>query len=87
MQSGLVAVGQGWVIGFVGVAFGMSGGEWVIVGVDGWLLMMWVWLVVVGVAAVARRGSRGVDGGGGQCGWGCWWSMGLDGGVPYFPIE
>ena len=66
---------------------GRSGGEWVIVGVDGWLLMMWVWLVVVGVAAVARRGSRRVDGGGGQCGWGCWWSMGLDGGVPYFPME
>ena len=40
VQCGLVAVGQGWVIGFVGVAFGMSGGEWVIVGFDGWLLMM-----------------------------------------------
>ena len=43
--------------------------------------MMWVCLVVVGVAAVARGGSRGVDGGCGQCGWGCWWSLGLDGGV------
>ena len=42
VQGGLVAVGQGWVIGFVGGAFGMGGGEWVIVGVDGWLLMMWV---------------------------------------------
>ena len=87
VQSGLVAVGQGWVIGFVGVAFGMIGGEWVIVGVDGWLLMMWVWLVVVGGAAVARGGSGRVDGGGGRCGWVCWWSMGLDGGAPYFPME
>ena len=87
MQSGLVAVGQGWVIGFVGVAFGMSGGEWVIVVVDGWWLMVWVWLVVVGGAAVARRGSRWVDGGSGRCGWVCWWFMGLDGGVPYFPME
>ena len=87
VQGGLVAGGQGWVIGFVGVAFGMSGGEWVVVGVDGWLLMMWVCLVVVGVAAVARGGSRRVDGGCGQRGWGCWWSMGLDGGVPYFPVE
>ena len=34
-----------------------------VVGVDGWLLMMWVCLVVVGVAAVVRRGSRWVDGG------------------------
>ena len=63
VQSGLVAVGQGWVIGFGGGAFGMIFGEWVIVVVDGWLLMVWVWLVVVGGAAVARRGSRRVDGG------------------------
>ena len=46
-----MAGGQGWLIGFVGVAFGMGGEEWVVVGVDGWLLMMWVCLVVVGVAA------------------------------------
>ena len=44
-------------IGFGGGAFGMIVGEWVIVFVDGWLLMVWVWLVVVGGAAVARRGS------------------------------
>jgi hypothetical protein len=87
VQSGLVAVGQGWVIGFGGGAFGMIVGEWVIVVVDGWLLMVWVWLVVVGGAAVARRGSRWVDGGSGRCGWVCWWFMGLDGGVPYFPME
>ena len=87
MQSGLVAVGQGWVIGFGGSAFWMIVGEWVIVVVDGWLLMVWVWLVVVGGAAVVRRGSRWVGGGGGQCGWECWWFMGLDGGVPYFPME
>ena len=85
VQGGLVAVGQGWVIGFVGVAFGMSGGEWVIVGVDGWLLMMWVWLVVVGVAAIARGGSRRVDGGG----WAVWLGLlvfhGVGRGCSIFP--
>ena len=33
----------GWwagLVGFVGVAFGMGGWEWVVVGVNGWLLMM-----------------------------------------------
>ena len=40
VQSGLVAVGQGWVIGFGGSAFWMIVGEWVIVVVDGWLLMV-----------------------------------------------
>ena len=38
----------------------MCGWEWVVVGVDGWLLMMWVGLVVVGVVAAARGGSRGL---------------------------
>ena len=87
VQGGLVAGGQGWVIGFVGVAFGMSGGEGVVVGVDGWLLMMWVCLVVVGVAAVSRGGSGEVGGGCGWRGWGRWLSMMLDGSVPYFRVE
>ena len=82
-----MAGGQGWLIGFVGVAFGMGGWESVVVGVDGWLLMMWVCLVVVGVAAVSRRGSGGVGGGCGWHGWGRWLSMVLDGSVPYFPVE
>ena len=40
VQSGLVAVGQGWVIGFGGSAFWMIVGEWVIVVVDGWLVVV-----------------------------------------------
>ena len=40
VQSGLVAVGQGWVIDFGGGAFWMIVGEGVIVVVDGWLLMV-----------------------------------------------
>ena len=39
-QSGLVAVRQGWVIGFGGSAFWMIVGEWVIVVVDGWLVVV-----------------------------------------------
>ena len=87
VQGGLVAVGQGRVIGFGGSAFWMVVGEGVIVVVDGWLVVVCLWLVVVGGAAVVRRGSWWVGGGGGQCGWECWWFMGLDGGVPYFPME
>ena len=82
-----MAGGQGWLIGFVGVAFGMGGWEWVVVGVDGWLLIMWVCLVVVGVAAVSRGGSGEVGDGCGWRGWGRWLFMVLDGSVPYFPVE
>ena len=39
-QSGLVAVRQGWVIGFGGSAFWVVVGEGVIVVVYGWLLMV-----------------------------------------------
>ena len=73
-----MAGGQGWLIGFVGVAFGMGGWEWVVVGVDGWLLMMWVCLVVVGVAAVSRGGSGG---GGWWWVWVAWLGVLVDHGV------
>ena len=86
VKGGLVAGGWSWLVGFTSVAFGMGGWEWVVVGVDGWLLTGWLWLVFVESAAVSRGGGGGVGVGRWWRGRGTWLSMVLDGGVPYFPV-
>ena len=79
IKGGLVADGwRGWV-GFTGVAFGVCGWEWVVVGVDGWLLAGWWWLVLVVSAAMSRGGGGGVGVGRWWRVWGTWRSMVLDG--------
>ena len=87
VKGGLVAGGwRGWV-GFTMVAFGMCCWDWVVVGVDGWLLAGCWWLVVAVVsAAVLHEGDSGVGVGRWWCVWGTCWSMVLGGGVPYFLV-
>ena len=88
VKGGLVAVGWSWLVGVRRVSFGVVGGwEWVVVGVDWWLVTVWLQLGLAESAAMARGGS--VEVGCGRCWcrpWG-WLVETLDGGVPYCPMQ
>jgi hypothetical protein len=76
-----------WLFGVTSLAFGGCCWELLIVGVDGWLLVEWVWLAL-GRFAVSHGGGGGGGGGVGRwwCGGGACLSMVMNGGVPYFPV-
>ena len=72
------------------VVFGVRCWDWVVVSVDGWLLVVGGWWVgAVAVVSAVRSAGGGIESSVGRwrCGWVVCGFLRLHWGVPYFPVE